>query len=88
MQISNLSLHSNQVRGGYAYNGGSTISSVSLDRVNPDAVVATPTKITSFPSNCKVMDGIADLKVFSGGRYVYCFTYIGGVVYVNGAVYA
>lgn len=88
MQISNLSLHSNQVRGGYAYNGGSTISSVSLDRVNPDAVVATSTKITSFPSDCKVMDGIADLSAPSGGKYVYCFTYIGGVVYVNGAVYA
>ena len=88
MQISNLSLHSNQVRGGYAYNGGSAISSVSLDGVNPDAVVATSTKITSFPSNCKVMDGIADLSASSGGKYVYCFTYIGGVVYVNGAVYA
>ena len=87
MQISNLSLHSNQVRGGYAYNGGSTISSVSLDRVNPDAIVATSTKITSFPSDCKVMDGIADLSAPSGGKYVYCFTYIGGVVYVNGAVY-
>lgn len=64
----------------------SSISSVSgFSYNNPDAVVGSSTKITSFPSSVRKMDGIADL---SGSYYVYCFSYIGGYVYVNGAVYA
>lgn len=64
----------------------SSISSVSgFSYDNPDAVVGSSTKITSFPSSVRKMDGIADL---SGSYYVYCFSYIGGYVYVNGAVYA
>ena len=64
----------------------STISSVSgFSYNNPDAVVGSSTKITSFPSSVKKMDGIADL---SGSFYVYCFSYVGGRVCVNGAVYA
>lgn len=61
----------------------SSVSGFSYD--NPDAVVGSSTKITSFPSSVKKMDGIADL---SGSFYVYCFSYVGGRVYVNGAVYA
>lgn len=61
----------------------SSVSGFSYD--NPDAVVGSSTKITSFPSNVKKMDGIADL---SGSFYVYCFSYVGGWVCVNGAVYA
>lgn len=64
----------------------SIISSVSgFSYNNPDAVVGSSTKITSFPSSVKKMDGIADL---SGSFYVYCFSYVGGRVCVNGAVYA
>lgn len=64
----------------------SSISSVSgFSYDNPDAVVGSSTKITSFPPTVRKMDGIADL---SGSYYVYCFSYIGGYVYVNGAVYA
>ena len=64
----------------------SIISSVSgFSYNNPDAVVGSSTKITSFPSSVKKMDGIADL---SGSFYVYCFSYVGGQVCVNGAVYA
>lgn len=61
----------------------SSVSGFSYD--NPDAVVGSSTKITSFPSSVKKMDGIADL---SGSFYVYCFSYVGGRVCVNGAVYA
>lgn len=62
------------------------ISSVSgFDYNNPDAVVGSPTKIALFPSNVKKMSGIADLN---GSFYVYCFSYVGGQVCVNGAVYA
>lgn len=61
----------------------SYVSGFSYD--NPDAVVGSSTKITSFPSSVKKMDGIADL---SGSFYVYCFSYVGGQVCVNGAVYA
>lgn len=61
----------------------SSVSGFSYD--NPDAVVGSSTKITSFPSSVKKMDGIADL---SGSFYVYCFSYVGGQVCVNGAVYA
>lgn len=61
----------------------SSVSGFSYD--NPDAVVGSSTKITSFPSSVKEMDGIADL---SGSFYVYCFSYVGGRVCVNGAVYA
>lgn len=61
----------------------SSVSGFSYD--NPDAVVGSSTKITSFPSSVKKMDGIANL---SGSFYVYCFSYVGGRVYVNGAVYA
>lgn len=64
----------------------SIISSVSgFSYANPDAVVGSSTKITSFPSSVKKMDGIANL---SGSFYVYCFSYVGGRVCVNGAVYA
>ena len=72
---------------GRNYNAtSSSISSVSgFSYDNPDAVVGSSTKITSFPSSVRKMDGIADL---SGSYYVYCFSYIGGYVYVNGAVYA
>lgn len=64
----------------------SIISSVSgFSYNNPDAVVGSSTKITSFPSSVKKMNGIADL---SGSFYVYCFSYVGGRVCVNGAVYA
>lgn len=61
----------------------SSVSGFSYD--NPVAVVGSSTKITSFPSSVKKMDGIADL---SGSFYVYCFSYVGGRVCVNGAVYA
>lgn len=61
----------------------SSVSGFSYD--NPDAVVGSSTKITSFPSSVKKMDGIANL---SGSFYVYCFSYVGGRVCVNGAVYA
>lgn len=61
----------------------SSVSGFSYD--NPDAVVGSSTKITSFPSSVKKMVGIADL---SGSFYVYCFSYVGGQVCVNGAVYA
>lgn len=60
----------------------SSVSGFSYD--NPDAVVGSSTKITSFPSSVKKMDGIADL---SGSFYVYCFSYVGGQVCVNCAVY-
>lgn len=72
---------------GRNYSGtSSVISSVSgFSYNNPDAVVGSSTKITSFPSGVKKMDGIADL---SGSFYVYCFSYVGGQVCVNGAVYA
>lgn len=60
----------------------SSVSGFSYD--NPDAVVGSSTKITSFPSNVKKMDGIANL---SGSFYVYCFSYVGGQVCVNCAVY-
>lgn len=61
----------------------SSVSGFSYD--NPDAVVGSSTKITSFPLSVKKMDGIADLR---GSFYVYCFSYVGGQVCVNGAVYA
>ena len=78
---------SGTVVAGRNYNAtSSSISSVSgFSYDNPDAVVGSSTKITSFPSSVRKMDGIADL---SGSYYVYCFSYIGGYVYVNGAVYA
>ena len=78
---------SGTVVAGRNYNAtSSSISSVSgFSYNNPDAVVGSSTKITSFPSSVRKMDGIADL---SGSYYVYCFSYIGGYVYVNGAVYA
>ena len=78
---------SGTVVAGRNYNAtSSSISSVSgFSYDNPDAVVGSNTKITSFPSSVRKMDGIADL---SGSYYVYCFSYIGGYVYVNGAVYA
>lgn len=78
---------SGTVVAGRNYNAtSSSISSVSgFSYDNPDAVVGSSTKITSFPSRVRKMDGIADL---SGSYYVYCFSYIGGYVYVNGAVYA
>lgn len=75
------------IRAGYSYSGcNSSITSISgFSYNNPDAVVASSTKITSFPSNVRKMANIANLK---GTYYVYCFSYIGGYVYVNGAVYA
>ena len=78
---------SGTVVAGRNYNAtSSSISSVNgFSYDNPDAVVGSSTKITSFPSSVRKMDGIADL---SGSYYVYCFSYIGGYVYVNGAVYA
>lgn len=78
---------SGTVVAGRNYNAtSSSISSVSgFSYDNPDAVVGSSTKITSFPSSVRKMDGIADL---SGSYYVYCFSYIGDYVYVNGAVYA
>lgn len=78
---------SGTVVAGKNYNAtGSIISSVSgFSYDNPDAVVGSSTKITSFPSSVKKMNGIADL---SGSFYVYCFSYVGGRVCVNGAVYA
>lgn len=78
---------SGTVVAGRNYNAtSSSISSVSgFSYDNPDAVVGSSTKITSFPSSVRKMDGIANL---SGSYYVYCFSYIGGYVYVNGAVYA
>lgn len=78
---------SGTVVAGRNYNATSSIiSSVSgFSYDNPDAVVGSSTKITSFPSSVKKMDGIADL---SGSFYVYCFSYVGGQVCVNGAVYA
>ena len=77
----------NTITAGYAYNVSSAVVNMVSDfsESNPDAVVATASKITSFPSECSVMDGIMDLN---GSVYVYCFTYIGGTVYINGAVYA
>lgn len=78
---------SGTVVAGRNYNAtSSTISSVSgFSYDNPDAVVGSFTKITSFPSSVKKMNGIADL---SGSFYVYCFSFVGGWVCVNGAVYA
>ena len=75
------------IKAGYSYSGcNSSITSISgFSYNNPDAVVASSTKITSFPSNVRRMANIANL---SGAYYVYCFSYIGGYVYVNGAVYA
>lgn len=75
------------IKAGYSYSGcNSSITSISgFSYNNPDAVVASSTKITSFPSNVRKMANIANL---SGTYYVYCFSYIGGYVYVNGAVYA
>lgn len=75
------------IKAGYSYSGcNSSITSISgFSYNNPDAVVASSTKITSFPSNVRKMANIANL---SGTHYVYCFSYIGGYVYVNGAVYA
>lgn len=75
------------IKAGYSYSGcNSSITSISgFSYNNPDAVVASSTKITSFPSNVRQMANIAKL---SGKYYVYCFSYIGGYVYVNGAVYA
>lgn len=75
------------IKAGYSYSGcNSSITSISgFSYNNPDAVVASSTKITSFPSNVRKMANIANL---SGAYYVYCFSYIGGYVYVNGAVYA
>lgn len=75
------------IKAGYSYSGcNSRITSISgFSYNNPDAVVASSTKITSFPSNVRKMANIANL---SGTYYVYCFSYIGGYVYVNGAVYA
>lgn len=75
------------IRAGYSYSGcNSSITSISgFSYNNPDAVVASSTKITSFPRNVRKMANIANL---SGTYYVYCFSYIGGYVYVNGAVYA
>lgn len=75
------------IKAGYSYSGcNSSITSISgFSYNNPDAVVASSTKITSFPSNVRIMANIANL---SGTYYVYCFSYIGGYVYVNGAVYA
>lgn len=75
------------IKAGYNYSGcNSSITSISgFSYNNPDAVVASSTKITSFPSNVRKMANIANL---SGTHYVYCFSYIGGYVYVNGAVYA
>lgn len=75
------------IKAGYSYSGcNSRITSISgFSYNNPDAVVASSTKITSFPSNVRKMANIANL---SGTHYVYCFSYIGGYVYVNGAVYA
>lgn len=77
----------NTITAGYAYDVSSAVVNMVRDfsESNPDAVVATASKITSFPSECSVMDGIMDLN---GSVYVYCFTYIGGTVYINGAVYA
>lgn len=77
----------NTITAGYAYDVSSAVVNMVSDfsESNPDAVVATASKITSFPSECSVMDGIMDLN---GSVYVYCFTYIGGTVYINGAVYA
>lgn len=77
----------NTITAGYAYDvSRAVVNMVSgFSESNPDAVVATASKITSFPSECSVMDGIMDLN---GSVYVYCFTYIGGIVYINGAVYA
>lgn len=75
------------IKAGYSYSGcNSSITSISgFSYNNPAAVVASSTKITSFPSNVRKMADIANLK---GTYYVYCFSYIGGYVYVNGAVYA
>ena len=75
------------IKAGYSYSRcNSSITSISgFSYNNPDAVVASSTKITSFPSNVRKMANIANL---SGTYYVYCFSYIGGYVYVNGAVYA
>ena len=77
----------NTITAGYAYDVSSAVVNMvsGFSESNPDAVVATASKITSFPSECSVMDGIMDLN---GSVYVYCFTYIGGTVYINGAVYA
>lgn len=77
----------NTITAGYAYDVSSAVVNMvsGFSESNPDAVVATASKITSFPSECSVMDGIMDLN---GSVYVYCFTYIGGIVYINGAVYA
>lgn len=77
----------NTITAGYAYDVSSAVVNMvsGFSKSNPDAVVATASKITSFPSECSVMDGIMDLN---GSVYVYCFTYIGGTVYINGAVYA
>ena len=75
------------IKAGYSYSGcNSSITSISgFSYNNPDAVVASSIKITSFPSDVRKMANIANL---SGRYYVYCFSYIGGYVYVNGAVYA
>lgn len=77
----------NTITAGYAYDVSSAVVNMvsGFSESNPDAVVATASKITSFPSECSVMDGIMNLN---GSVYVYCFTYIGGTVYINGAVYA
>ncbi len=75
------------IEAGYNYSGcNSNITSVTgFDWNNQDAVVVTTQKILSFPQNVRVMAGIYNIGNFD--YYVYCFSYIGGEIYVNAAGY-
>lgn len=75
------------IEAGYSYSGCDTniteVTGFSYD--NPDSIVRTTSKILSFPANVWVMAGAFDIGEFD--YYIYCFSYIGGTIFVNVAGY-